>query len=1028
MKSIKNLMFSMTSMGILIIIFAVSIGTATFIENDYGTPAAQALIYKATWFNILLILLTINLVANIFRYKMYRPKKLSLMVMHVAFIVILIGAGITRFVSYEGMLHLRNGETANQILSDKTYISTTITDGNTKFQSAEPVLFSLLTPTDYSQTIKVGNKKVHLKALGFIPNAREVVMEHPGGVPIIIMEVLNNSDKQSLYLKSGESKTLGNQTLFFNADSTAQGIHITGTGKNLFITAPDSIHEMHMGTNTTRTVAPQTKIPFTHLNLYAIGNLKIVLAASYPQAKTDFIPAGIKSSQFMSIVKVKVQSGKDEKEIILRGIRGMNGADTKFSLNGLNISMQYGSKLIPLPFTIKLDSFDLQRYPGSKSPSSYSSYVTIFNNKNGKSFPYHIYMNHVLNYKGYRFFQSSYDPDEQGSILSVNHDYWGTFVTYIGYLLMVIGMVWSLINPYSYFSTSGRHLRKLVSCKGSKATIILLFMALSATTVYGQSSQSPEVNAKEAQQFGRLLVQSNDGRIKPVNTLASEVLRKLSRKTGFEGMTPDQVLLGMLAKPEAWQKVPIIKVSNESLAHLIGLKGKYGSYLDFVNTATGTYKLSGYVSRAYEKKPIDRDMFDKEVIKVDERMNVAYMVFTGNLLRLFPVPGHPDQAWLTPFANRKLLDAKDSVMVQQIVPAYLQAVAQGNSDEATKLVQIMSSYQKNFGESIIPSERKIKAELLYNKLLIFFRLAMIYGILGFIFLFLAFAEILKSTRWLRVLMNITTGLIVIGFLFQTFGLGLRWYISGHAPWSDGYESMIYIGWVVMLAGLIFSRQSRLTIAATTLLVSIILFVAHLSWMDPEITNLVPVLKSYWLTIHVSVITASYGFLALGMLLGFFNLVLSLLKNKNNRQRLSEKIQQLTIINERTLIIGLYMLTIGTFLGGVWANESWGRYWSWDPKETWALVSVLVYSFITHMRFIPGLKSRYSFNLASVLGYFSIMMTYFGVNYYLSGMHSYAKGDPVPIPEFVYYIIGVIVIVALGAYYNEQRLGELKEKE
>ncbi len=224
----------------------------------------------------------------------------------------------------------------------------------------------------------------------------------------------------------------------------------------------------------------------------------------------------------------------------------------------------------------------------------------------------------------------------------------------------------------------------------------------------------------------------------------------------------------------------------------------------------------------------------------------------------------------------------------------------------------------------------------------------------------------------------------------------------------------------MLAGLLFAKQSPMTVAATTVLTSIILMVAHLTWMEPEITNLVPVLKSYWLTIHVSVITASYGFLALSMLLGFINMILMVLQNDKNREFLSEKIIELTAINERAMTVGLYMLTVGTFLGGVWANESWGRYWGWDPKETWALVSVLVYTFVLHMRFIPGLKGVFSFNLASVISYFSILMTYFGVNFYLSGLHSYAKGDPVPIPGFVYYSIGVIIVISLWAYYKNQK--------
>jgi cytochrome c-type biogenesis protein CcsB len=203
-------------------------------------------------------------------------------------------------------------------------------------------------------------------------------------------------------------------------------------------------------------------------------------------------------------------------------------------------------------------------------------------------------------------------------------------------------------------------------------------------------------------------------------------------------------------------------------------------------------------------------------------------------------------------------------------------------------------------------------------------------------------------------------------------------------------------------------------SATAILSGIILFVAHLSWMDPQITNLLPVLKSYWLTIHVAVITASYGFLGLGALIGFINLIFYIIVSKANSANLMTKIKELTYINEKALIVGLILLTIGNFLGGVWANESWGRYWGWDPKETWALVTILVYSFITHLRFIPALSSIYAFNLASVVGFSSVIMTYFGVNFYLSGLHSYAKGDPMPIPDFVYITIVIVAIVAVVA--------------
>jgi len=459
------------------------------------------------------------------------------------------------------------------------------------------------------------------------------------------------------------------------------------------------------------------------------------------------------------------------------------------------------------------------------------------------------------------------------------------------------------------------------------------------------------------------------------------------------------------------------------MAKIIGIKGKYASYFDFINLKNNTYKLQKYVTDVYAESPSQRGMFAKEVMKVDERMNIAYMVYTGQFLKMIPDSKDSLHAWYSPTSKTATLSGQDSLMVADVIPQYLQALKKGKTKLAHDLLTSFASYQKKYGASLIPSQKKIDAEILYNRWMIFFRLATAYGLIGLIMIVLTFIAIFKNNKTLRITLNLFVGIIFIGFLLQTFGLGLRWYISGHAPWSNGYESMIYLGWVTVMVGLLFSRRSKMTIAVTTLLASIILFVAHLSWMDPEITNLVPVLKSYWLSIHVSVITASYGFLALGALLGFFNLILMIMKTPKNRLIMIEHIKELTTINRRTLIVGLYMLALGTFIGGVWANESWGRYWGWDPKETWALVSMLVYSFIVHMRYIPGLKSRFAFNLASIIGFFSILMTYFGVNYYLSGLHSYASGASVPIPDFVYYILGVLTLTAILAYNNELRLKE-----
>ena len=274
-----------------------------------------------------------------------------------------------------------------------------------------------------------------------------------------------------------------------------------------------------------------------------------------------------------------------------------------------------------------------------------------------------------------------------------------------------------------------------------------------------------------------------------------------------------------------------------------------------------------------------------------------------------------------------------------------------------------------------------------------------------------------SIKWL---FRIAFAVLSIAFLMHTIGLGARWYIAGRAPWSNGFESMTYVAWACLLAGFLFTRKSKFALAATSILAGLTLFVAHLSWMNPEITNLVPVLKSYWLTIHVAIITGSYGFLALAAILGMIGPLLMILKNKKNEDRIDTTVGELSRISEMTMIIGLYSLTIGTILGGIWANESWGRYWGWDPKETWALISIMVYAFVLHMRLIPGLRGKYTFNMVSIFAFASILMTYLGVNHLLSGLHSYASGESAPIPNQIWGWLTISVVMSLLAFFKYKK--------
>jgi cytochrome c-type biogenesis protein CcsB len=386
---------------------------------------------------------------------------------------------------------------------------------------------------------------------------------------------------------------------------------------------------------------------------------------------------------------------------------------------------------------------------------------------------------------------------------------------------------------------------------------------------------------------------------------------------------------------------------------------------------------------------------------------------------MWPKPGDKNHTWAATIDALQSLPPKESEMVRLMAISYFgsidEAMKSGDWSKADEALARIDKYQRFVGASVYPSDMKANIEILYNKFNIFEQLWPLYFVVGFTLLILSFIKILKPSFKETILTKTSFGLLVLFFIAHTAGLIMRWYIAGHAPWSNGYESMIYIGWASVLAGFIFSRQSVMTMAATSIMTGLILFVAHLNWLDPQVTNLVPVLQSYWLAIHVAMITASYGFLGLGALLGMITLILFILKKPHNEKRLNLAIKELNSINEMGLIVGLVLLTVGNFLGGVWANESWGRYWGWDPKETWALVTILVYAVVIHLRMIKGAYTDYIYSVVSLVAFTSVLMTYFGVNYYLAGMHSYAKGDPVPVPDFVPWTYAVIAIIIAFAY-------------
>jgi cytochrome c-type biogenesis protein CcsB len=487
-------------------------------------------------------------------------------------------------------------------------------------------------------------------------------------------------------------------------------------------------------------------------------------------------------------------------------------------------------------------------------------------------------------------------------------------------------------------------------------------------------------------------------------------------------MSPTEVFLDMQANPEKWKNIPIIKIGNPELRRMLNADGNYLSFNALVNSGNGSYQLSQAVSASYEKKSSERNKFDKEIINVDERVNILMELFSGDFLTVFPIPGDSNHKWIA-LNEAKLLGSEGESFARNTISNYLTSVQRNDWATATVLLNQLKNYQQTQGAKIIPSSTKVSFEVIYNNLNIFGKLSKIYMLLGLIMLIMNLTTIFNPKLKLANLKKISIYVILALFLIHTAGLGIRWYISEHAPWSNGYESMVFISWATCLAGLIFANRSEITLSMTTILAGLSLMVAGLSWMSPEITNLVPVLKSYWLIVHVAVITSSYGFLGVGALLGLLNLILMISRNKNNSARVNFTIRELVNIIDIALLIGLIMVTLGSFLGGVWANESWGRYWGWDPKETWALVTVLVYTFISHMHKIPGFKGNFAVSAAALVGFSSVLMTYFGVNYYLSGLHSYAQGEPAPVPAGVYIAVVVVFMIIFAAYISNRSVKE-----
>ena len=1055
-KKLVSFLFSTRLMAVLFLSFAIAMATGTFIESKYNTDTARILIYNAWWFERIMVFFMINFIGNIKRYQLWKKEKWATLMLHLAFVFILLGAFVTRYISYEGMMPIREEATENQFYSDKTFL-TVMVDGEYKGEMKrrvfeKPLLLSAATDNDFSLSGKFADTPFEVEYQEFIMGAKEYIKEDANGIVYLKIVEAGDGGRHEHFLKSGEVQNIHN-VLFSLNKFTDGAININTTGKEYTIVTPFEGNFMRMADKLEGKVTKDNEQPLMMRSLYSIGEMRFVFPdpavkgiVAY-ESKNDFKAKGEDDA-----LVLKVTADGQEKTVTLLGSKGKIGEPKTIRIGNLDYNFFYGSKAYELPFKIKLNDFIAQKYPGTeKSYSSFESKVTVLDPEE-KAFDARIFMNNVLDHKGFRFFQSSFDPDEKGTVLSVNHDFWGTNITYFGYFMLFFAMMAIMFTKHSRFADIKRKLEVVKQKKEKLLTILILLLSFNGfaqthnhdhvhdanghhedhaeTTAHVRNKPTEKqldsllnkfkVTESHAAKFGRLVIQDAGGRMKPINTFSSELLRKVSHANDYKGMNSDQVFLSMSQYAQLWIEVPIIyiKSGNDSIRKIIGVdaKAKYAPFVSFFDEK-GNYKLSPYLDEAY--KAANPNQFQKDFVETDKKVNLMESALSGSILKIFPIPNHANSKWISFLeVGESGMKGMDSTYTKTVLPLYFGSLNNAsistdykNSDD---LLESLHGFQRKFGANVMPSEDKITAEILYNKYDVFQRLSYWYIYASILMLFFTILRIFKEHKVLAIAVN--TMHIIIGLLFalHTAGLIARWYISGHAPWSNAYESIIYIAWATMFFGLAFDIKSKLTVASSAFVTAMILMAAYMNWIDPEIANLQPVLNSYWLMIHVAVIVASYGPFALGMILGFVSLLLIFFTNEKNKTKMDLNIQEITYINEMALTIGLIMLTIGNFLGGQWANESWGRYWGWDPKETWALISIMVYAFVIHARFVPSLRGKWVFNVMSMFAFISILFTYYGVNFHLVGLHSYASGEAKSL-DWIWYTMGAITIIGAITY-------------
>lgn len=621
-----------------------------------------------------------------------------------------------------------------------------------------------------------------------------------------------------------------------------------------------------------------------------------------------------------------------------------------------------------LGFEVSLKNFNVVNYPGTDAPMDYVTTLTA-NTQEIK-----VSMNNIGSFNGYRFIQSGYDSDMQGTTLGVYHDPWGIGITYTGYALLFI----SLIATMASKKTRMRHLyRKALSLQGAKAWAVTALLAVSSFATPANAQEMVKIDGDIADDFGKICVLYNS-RITPINTVATSFVTKLCGKPTWDGLSSNQVFAGWIFDVPYWETVKMIEIKEKKAQELLGINGKWASFDDFWDNYNN-YKLDAPLKKAYK----DGDTkLQKQLRDADEKFNIIRMLYGGEMLKMFPYAskqGH--MQWFAPgqpLGNLKL-DEKELVFIKKSMDYLAESIITGDKARAEEIAKKIYSYQHVRGKAVVPTKFRIYTETFYNKtnaqrlpVMLYLTLSLLLAIVSTLSLN---NEKLKKTRL------VSSVLTWVMLLHTTLLLALRWFVSGHLPMSNGYETMQFMAWATLIVTLVMQKRFLPVKQFGPLLSSFALLVAMITDGNPQITQLMPVLQSPLLSVHVMVIMFSYALFGLTALIGLQGLIA-------HHRKQEEKVQQLAALSQFLLYPAVALIAIGIFIGAIWANVSWGRYWSWDSKETWALITMLIYSAPLHAD-IKWLRKAQHMHIYMLLAFLSVLMTYFGVNYFLSGMHSYA---------------------------------------